>query len=101
MVRISPESIPKALLIPGYENVPQLPLPDFWIDQFEVTNRQFKAFVDQGGYTKREHWKLDFKQDGKSLSWDAAMAHFRDAAGQPGPKNWLQGLCSARIQWMT
>jgi eukaryotic-like serine/threonine-protein kinase len=90
MVRVSPESIPKELLIPGYESVPQLPLQDFWIDQFEVTNRQYKAFVDQGGYARREYWKLDFTQDGKSLSWDAAMAQFRDAAGQPGPKNWLQ-----------
>ena len=26
-------------------------VPDFWMDRFEVTNRQFKAFVDAGGYT--------------------------------------------------
>jgi formylglycine-generating enzyme required for sulfatase activity/dienelactone hydrolase len=91
MVRVSPASIPKKLSIPGYEDAPELPLPDYWIDQFEVTNRQFKAFVDQGGYAKREFWKLDFYQDGKSLSWEAAMARFRDAAGQSGPNEWLQG----------
>jgi serine/threonine protein kinase/formylglycine-generating enzyme required for sulfatase activity len=91
MVRVTPASVPKNLAIPGYEAVPELPLNDYWIDQFEVTNRQFKVFVDQGGYTKREYWKLAFRQDGKSLSWEAAMAQFRDAAGQPGPKNWLQG----------
>jgi hypothetical protein len=33
MVRVSPASIPNELLIPGYENVPRLPLQDFWIDQ--------------------------------------------------------------------
>lgn len=24
-------------------------LKDYWIDKYEVTNRQFKEFVDQGG----------------------------------------------------
>jgi len=43
----------KSLFIPGYEGMPELDLPDYWIDQYEVTNRQFKAFVDAGGYQKR------------------------------------------------
>src|SRR6266404_5704684 len=41
MVRVSPEKYFKALFIPGYEGMPKLPLKDFWIDQYEVTNRQF------------------------------------------------------------
>ena len=28
-------------------------LPDYWIDKFEVTNREFKKFVDAGGYSER------------------------------------------------
>ncbi len=28
----------------------------YWIDRYEVTNKSFKAFVDDGGYTKREYW---------------------------------------------
>ncbi|HEY2361662.1 MAG TPA: protein kinase [Candidatus Angelobacter sp.] len=91
MVRVSPEKYPKTLYIPGYEGMPELPLKDYWIDQYEVTNRQFKAFVDQGGYKKREYWKVDFEKDGKHLSWDEAMVLFRDGAGQPGPKDWIQG----------
>jgi formylglycine-generating enzyme required for sulfatase activity/cephalosporin-C deacetylase-like acetyl esterase len=91
MVRVSPEKISKTLFIPGYEGMPELPLKDYWIDQYEVTNRQYKAFVDQGGYQKREYWKIDFQRDGKHLSWDEAMALFRDGAGQPGPKDWVQG----------
>ena len=71
--------------------MPELELKDYWIDQYEVTNRQFKVFVDQGGYQKRDYWKVDFKRDAKPLSWDEAMALFRDAAGQPGPKDWIQG----------
>ena len=91
MVRVSPEGYVRTLLIPGYEGLPELPLKDYWIDQYEVTNRQFKAFVDQGGYQKREYWKVDFQRDGKQLSWNEAMALFRDAAGRAGPKDWIQG----------
>ncbi len=28
----------------------------YWIDKYEVTNKAFKAFVDEGGYTKQEFW---------------------------------------------
>src|SRR5579859_2657915 len=91
MVRVSPEKYSKTLFIPGYEGMPQLPLKDYWIDQYEVTNREFKAFVDQGGYQKHEYWKVAFQKDGKHLTWDEAMALFRDAAGRPGPKDWIQG----------
>jgi len=91
MVRVSPAKYFKTLFIPGYEGMPELALKDYWIDQYEVTNRQFKAFVDQGGYQKREYWKVDFQRDGKRLSWEDAMALFRDAAGRPGPKDWVQG----------
>jgi predicted esterase len=91
MVRVSPGKYPRTLFIPGYEGMPELPLKDYWIDQYEVTNRQFKAFVDQGGYQKREYWKVDFQRDGKHLSWEDAMALFRDAAGRAGPKDWVQG----------
>jgi formylglycine-generating enzyme required for sulfatase activity/dienelactone hydrolase len=91
MVRVSPAKYFKTLFIPGYEGMPELELKDYWIDQYEVTNRQFKAFVDQGGYQKREYWKADFQQDGKHLPWDEAMARFRDGTGRPGPKDWSQG----------
>jgi formylglycine-generating enzyme required for sulfatase activity len=91
MVKVSPAKYFKTLFIPGYEGMPELALKDYWIDQYEVTNRQFKSFVDQGGYQKREYWKADFQRDGKRLSWEDAMALFRDAAGRPGPKDWVQG----------
>ncbi len=91
MLRISPQGYFKSLFIPGYDGMPSLALSDYWIDRYEVTNRQFKMFVDQGGYQKREYWKNEFVQDGKHLSWEEAMALFRDAAGRPGPKDWVAG----------
>jgi len=91
MVRVASSKYPKTLYIPGYEGMPELALKDYWIDQYEVTNRQFKTFVDHGGYQKREYWKIDFDRDGKRLSWDEGMALFRDGAGRAGPKDWVQG----------
>ena len=91
MVRVSPGRYSTSLDFPGYQSMPVPELKDYWVDRFEVTNRQFKAFVDQGGYQKQEYWKIEFRRDGKSLSWGEAMSLFRDAAGQPGPKDWVQG----------
>lgn len=31
----------------------------YWIDQYEVTNTAFQAFIDAGGYTTREYWSDD------------------------------------------
>jgi dienelactone hydrolase len=58
------------------------------MDIHEVTNREFKAFVDAGGYGKRELWKHPFMKDGRTLSWDEAMSLFKDATGRPGPAGW-------------
>ena len=63
-------------------------LSDYLIDKYEVTNREFKEFVDQGGYQKREYWKQPFIKDGRALSWEEAMAEFRDHTGRPGPATW-------------
>lgn len=60
-------------------------IPGAWLDKYEVSNRQFKEFVDAGGYQKREYWKPPFWKDGKRLSWEQAIAEFRDATGRPGP----------------
>jgi formylglycine-generating enzyme required for sulfatase activity/dienelactone hydrolase len=63
----------------------------FYLDRFEVTNRQFKQFVDQGGYRRKEFWEHPFEKEGKALSWDEALAEFRDATGRPGPATWELG----------
>ena len=65
----------------------------FLIDRYEITNRQFKEFIDRGGYQKREYWKEDFIQGGRELSWEEAMPLFRDSTGRPGPSTWELGEC--------
>ncbi len=68
---------------------------DFWIDRFEVTNRAFKAFVDQGGYSRREYWRQPFIDGGRSVSWQEGVDRFRDATGRPGPATWTSGTYPA------
>jgi DNA-binding winged helix-turn-helix (wHTH) protein/dienelactone hydrolase len=66
-------------------------LGDYWMDKYEVTNRQFKDFVDKGGYDNRRYWREEFIKEGSVLSWERAMAEFRDATGRPGPASWEVG----------
>jgi dienelactone hydrolase len=66
-------------------------LPPFFIDRFEVTNRQYQVFVDKGGYTTPAYWTQPFVRDGHELSWSQAMDLFRDATGRPGPSTWEGG----------
>ena len=66
-------------------------LPAFDMDRFEVTNREYQKFVDEGGYQKREYWKEKFVKDGKELNWEQAMDMFRDPTGRPGPSTWEAG----------
>ncbi|MHC4574302.1 MAG: bifunctional serine/threonine-protein kinase/formylglycine-generating enzyme family protein, partial [Planctomycetota bacterium] len=66
--------------------------PAYVVDKYEVTNEQFKEFVDEGGYRKPDFWKdLRFVKDGHQLSWKEAVAQFCDSSGQPGPSTWDEG----------
>ena len=89
----TPQGTPVSLygLAADLEKLPRVPLQDYWIDKYEVTNKQFKEFLDQGGYRKQEYWKQDFLKDGKVLSWADAIALFRDTTDRTGPSGWVQG----------
>src|SRR6185503_5229182 len=64
---------------------------DFLMDKLEVTNRQYKAFVDAGGYTNRKWWDSTIVREGKPITWEAALARFTDRTGRPGPSSWEGG----------
>ena len=68
-----------------------VPLTDFWIDKFEVTNSEFKQFVDAGGYREAKYWKEPFHDGADVLAFDEALARFRDSTGRPGPAAWQLG----------
>jgi eukaryotic-like serine/threonine-protein kinase len=78
MVWIPPMSVPS----------PGVTLPGYWLGRHEVTNGQFKRFVDAGGYQKEQYWTEPIVKDGRTLSKQEAAAEFRDRTGRPGPSTW-------------
>jgi eukaryotic-like serine/threonine-protein kinase len=88
-------SFPRDMVhVPGgdfqWSTLKPMHLDDFWIDSYEVTNRQFKEFADNG-YANRQYWREEFIENGRVFSWEQAMAKFRDATGRPGPATWEVG----------
>ena len=66
-------------------------LPRYYVDREEVTNRDYQKFVESGGYENKRYWPKTFQQNGHVLSWDQAMATFRDTSGRAGPSTWAGG----------
>jgi serine/threonine protein kinase/formylglycine-generating enzyme required for sulfatase activity/dienelactone hydrolase len=67
-------------------------VPAYLIDRYEVTNQQFKRFVDAGGYENRDYWsQSQFLKEGRKISWEQAISEFVDKTGQPGPSTWEEG----------
>ena len=53
-------SAPKGMVRVSGAKTPFGKIDDFYIDRYEVTNQQYKNFVDSGGYRKKEYWKNNF-----------------------------------------
>ena len=93
LVRVLDEkgSIPEEMVrVPGTQT-PLGKLNDFFIDRYEVTNKQYREFISNGGYSNRKYWKHEFIKDGKVLTWAEAMAEFVDQTDRPGPAFWQAG----------
>jgi formylglycine-generating enzyme required for sulfatase activity/tRNA A-37 threonylcarbamoyl transferase component Bud32/pimeloyl-ACP methyl ester carboxylesterase len=89
MVRVSGGRL--NVRFPGFEHVQRIPLADYLIDRYEVTNREFKRFVDSGGYRRRELWDQPFVRAGREIPWKQAMALMTDRTGRLGPSTWEAG----------
>ncbi len=66
-------------------------LSEYFIDKHEVTNGEYKKFVDAGGYRNPEYWQHEFITDAGTITFDEAMSGFRDKTGQTGPATWEVG----------
>ena len=89
MARVSGGSI--GIMSPGLEQIDALDLGDFFVDIHEVTNQQYKAFVDAGGYSDSACWTYPMVRDGKPMPFAEAMAVFVDQTGRAGPSGWQVG----------
>jgi gamma-glutamyl hercynylcysteine S-oxide synthase len=58
----------------------------FFLDRYAVSNREYRKFVDDGGYEQMSLWEESI--------WPAVLG-FVDATGHPGPRFWQGGACPA------
>ena len=66
-------------------------LGPFWIDKYEVTNAEYQAFVDAGGYREKKYWRHAFVDGDTVLNFEDATSRFRDRTGRLGPATWELG----------
>lgn len=89
MVRIPKKTA--SMYIVGLEQHGGKEVGEFLIDRYEVTNAQFKAFLDAGGYSNKTYWKYPIHSGGKVLPLISALSLFVDRTGRQGPANWEAG----------
>lgn len=70
----------------GYTQV-----PEFVMDKYEITNRQYKLFVESEAYSDPQLWGDIFVLNGKEIPFEEAHALFVDSTGRPGPSTWEIG----------
>ena len=74
------------------EGVTDYKLSPYFIDKFEVTNKQFKQFIDDGGYENFQYWEgHGIHQRWEFLSWEEAKELMVDSTGVNGPLSWELG----------
>jgi eukaryotic-like serine/threonine-protein kinase len=64
---------------------------DFLMDRHEVTNKDYKLFVDAGGYKNKKYWDALLLSDSKEPNWEQAVSTFIDKTGKYGPSTWEVG----------
>lgn len=67
-------------------------VPAFAVSRREVSNAEFKQFVDEGGYQEPRYWEgLEFLDGDRELAFAEARERFVDTTGGPGPAAWSLG----------
>ena len=89
MVRMPAKKTPMNIV--GLESQGGKDIPSFLMDKYEVSNKQYKAFMEAGGYTNKKFWNTPIYINKKEILLDTALALFVDKTGRPGPANWEAG----------
>jgi predicted esterase len=95
-IRMDPVNVlPEEMIrIPGFTH-DLVDYADYFMDRFEVTNREYERFVAAAGYQTQAYWTQDFVRAGTEVPWEEAVSIFVDRTGRPGPPNWSGGTYSA------
>jgi eukaryotic-like serine/threonine-protein kinase len=82
-------------VMPGLSDLDPVDLGAYLIDRYEVSNREYKAFVDAGGYTDAQWWTEPIVENGRTLTEADRARRFVDRTGRPGPAMWEGGTYPA------
>jgi hypothetical protein len=94
-----PDTTTMALVIGGKTNIflagldsrPAAKFSPYLIDKNEVTNEEYKKFVDAGGYNNPDFWSIPTLLNGKPFNFNLAQKLFVDKTGFLGPATWSNG----------
>ncbi|MFC2126592.1 SUMF1/EgtB/PvdO family nonheme iron enzyme [Bacteroidota bacterium] len=87
----------KGVVPPNMKHIPDTlywgsKISEFYMDAYEVTNAQYKEFMNNGGYENSNFWQHKFILDGIEISWVEALEKFIDRSGRKGPSDWTGGI---------
>ena len=86
------QTTPAGLLgLPGFEDLQEVLLGDYWIDRYEVTNNSSRNFSIAEATEISSTGSMSFAKTAARYHMDRAMTLFRDTTGRPGPATWEQG----------
>lgn len=90
-VRIPGGPLERVLLIEPTRFLTGTVVDSYFLERYEVTNRQFKEFVNAGGYRTRKWWPSDMRRAGREIPWERATDALRDPTGRHAPSTWELG----------
>tara|TARA_B110000285_G_scaffold183047_1_gene207047 strand:- start:1512 stop:3761 length:2250 start_codon:yes stop_codon:yes gene_type:complete len=77
--------------MPGVYFGSNIKIDAFGVSKKEVSNYEFKTFIESGGYENPDYWDFPIIINGHEYSFDEAKSLFTDRYGKSGPKNWSYG----------
>ena len=78
------------MFLPGID-FGDISIETFSISRTEVSNKEFQAFVNDGGYENSEFWDFPIEINGVEYTYKETIKKFVDKHEQFGPSNWSYG----------
>ena len=93
---LQPENlVPPGMVMVSGASMPYGDIPDFYIDRYEVTNKKYADFINQGGYDNQQFWSAMINTMSNPDQWKEVVSTFTDSSGIKGPSTWKNGTFPA------